>query len=46
MRMETGAPARGTTAAPEGFMGSLLGGLRWGVDRMLSVGYGLVYDYI
>ena len=46
MRMETGAPARGTTAEPEGFMGSLLGGLRWGVDRMLSVGYGLVYDYI
>ena len=27
-------------------MGSLLGGVRWGVDRMLSVGYGLVYDYI
>jgi ubiquinone/menaquinone biosynthesis C-methylase UbiE len=46
MRMETGAPAGGTTAAPEGFMRSLLGGLRWGVDRMLSVGYGLVYDYI
>ena len=46
MRIETGAPARGTTAPPEGFIGSLVGGLRWGVDRMLSVGYGLVYDYI
>lgn len=46
MQTQTGAPARGSTAAPEGFLGSLLGGLRWGVDRMLSVGYGLVYDYI
>lgn len=24
----------------------LSGGMQWGVDRMLSVGYGLVYDYI
>jgi ubiquinone/menaquinone biosynthesis C-methylase UbiE len=46
MQTQTGAPVRGSTAAPEGFMGSLLGGVRWGVDRMLSVGYGLVYDYI
>jgi ubiquinone/menaquinone biosynthesis C-methylase UbiE len=46
MQTHTGAPARGDTAAPEGFVGSLLGGLRWGLDRMLSVGYGLVYDYI
>ena len=46
MQTQTGAPARGTTGAPEGFLGSLLGGVRWGVDRMLSVGYGLVYDYI
>jgi ubiquinone/menaquinone biosynthesis C-methylase UbiE len=46
MRTETGAPAHGDTAAREGFLGSLLGGVRWGVDRMLSVGYGLVYDYI
>jgi len=46
MHTQTGAPARGTTAGPDGFMGSLLGGVRWGVDRMLSVGYGLVYDYI
>lgn len=27
-------------------MSSLHGGLSWGVDRMVSVGYGLVYDYI
>jgi ubiquinone/menaquinone biosynthesis C-methylase UbiE len=46
MQTRTGAPARNDTAAPEGLLGSLLGGVRWGVDRMLSVGYGLVYDYI
>ena len=46
MQTRTGAPARSDTDAPEGFLGSLLGGVRWGVDRMLSVGYGLVYDYI
>jgi SAM-dependent methyltransferase len=27
-------------------MGSLRGGLQWTTDRMLSIGYGLVYDYI
>jgi ubiquinone/menaquinone biosynthesis C-methylase UbiE len=27
-------------------MSSLQGGLQWGVDRMLSIGYGLLYDYI
>jgi SAM-dependent methyltransferase len=27
-------------------MSSLHGGFQWGVDRMLSVGYGLLYDYI
>jgi SAM-dependent methyltransferase len=27
-------------------MGSLKGGLQWTIDRMLSVAYGLVYDYI
>jgi SAM-dependent methyltransferase len=26
--------------------GSLRGGFQWTVDRMLSIGYGLVYDYI
>lgn len=46
MQTQTGVPARGDTAAPEGFVASMLGGVRWGVDRMLSVGYGLVYDYI
>ena len=48
MPTQTGAPARArrATAAAGGVMGSLLGGVRWGVDRMLSVGYGLMYDYI
>jgi SAM-dependent methyltransferase len=27
-------------------MGSLQGGLQWTVDRMVSIAYGLVYDYI
>ena len=27
-------------------MTSVVRGVRWGMDRMLSVGYGLVYDYI
>jgi ubiquinone/menaquinone biosynthesis C-methylase UbiE len=27
-------------------MGSLRGGFRWTIDRMVSIGYGLVYDYI
>ena len=30
----------------EAGMGRLLGGVQWGVDRMLSVGYGVIYDYI
>jgi SAM-dependent methyltransferase len=46
MQTQTGASARGTTAAPDGVLRSILGGVRWGLDRMLSVGYGLVYDYI
>jgi ubiquinone/menaquinone biosynthesis C-methylase UbiE len=27
-------------------MNSVVGGLQWGVDRMLAVGYGVLYDYI
>ena len=27
-------------------MGSLQGGFQWTIDRMVSIGYGLVYDYI
>lgn len=34
------------SAAVEVGMGSLRGGFQWTVDRMLSIGYGLVYDYI
>jgi len=40
-----GVQARGPATA-EVVMSSLHGGLQWGVDRMLSVGYGLLYDYI
>jgi SAM-dependent methyltransferase len=36
----------GAPAAAEVGMGSLHGGFQWTIDRMLSIGYGLVYDYI
>jgi SAM-dependent methyltransferase len=39
------AEARGPAIA-EVVMRSFHDGLQWGVDRMLSVGYGLLYDYI
>jgi SAM-dependent methyltransferase len=41
----TNAPA-GTPGAAEVGMSSLQGGVQWTIDRMLSIGYGLVYDYI
>ena len=44
--MKTQMESDGSTVPPEVFVGSVLGGLRWGIDRMVSVGYGLVYDYI
>lgn len=41
------APARNSVPAAEVVgMGSVLGGIQWGIDRMLSVGYGVVYDFI
>lgn len=45
MQPQPNAQARGPATA-EVVMSSLHGGLQWGVDRMLSVGYGLLYDYI
>ena len=45
MQPHPSAHARGSATA-EVVMSSLHGGLQWGVDRMLSVGYGLLYDYI
>lgn len=45
MQPHPSADARGSATA-EVVMSSLHGGLQWGVDRMLSVGYGLIYDYI
>ena len=40
-----GAETRGPAAA-EGIMRAVLRALQWGLDRMLSVGYGVVYDAI
>jgi SAM-dependent methyltransferase len=34
------------TEAVGGVMRSVLSGIRWGLDRSVSVGYGVVYDYI
>jgi len=45
MRSQPGVQGRGSATA-EIVMSSLHDGLQWGVDRMLSVGYGLLYDYI
>lgn len=44
--MQAGTPAGDMLGAPEGIVNSLAGGVRAGLDRMLSVGYGVVYDYI
>src|ERR687892_2116176 len=44
--MRAGAPAGGTMRAARGVMNSLFGGLQWSLDRMLSIAYGVVYDYI
>ena len=44
--MLSSAPASGTLGTAGGVMSSLLSGLRGGLDRMLSVAYGVVYDYI
>src|SRR6185436_620779 len=46
MQPQTGTQAPGPAAAAEVVMSSLHGGLQWAVDRMLSIAYGLVYDYI
>jgi SAM-dependent methyltransferase len=40
-----GAETRGATAA-EGVMSAVVRAMQWGLDRMLSVGYGVVYDSI
>lgn len=41
-----GLPVPGPSEARAATMGSVVGGLRWGLDRAVSVGYGLLYDYI
>lgn len=44
--MLSGASTSNSMAATEVLMNSVLGGVRWGLDRMLAIGYGMVYDYI
>ena len=44
--MASGAPARGASGTAGAGVSSVFGGIRWGLDRMLSVVYGVVYDYI
>src|SRR2546429_6388382 len=44
--MQAGAPAGKTLGAARGAMNSLFGGLQWSLDRMPSVAYGVVYDYL
>jgi len=44
--MQAGAPADGTLGAARGVMNSVFGGLQWSLDRMLSVAYAVVYDFI
>jgi SAM-dependent methyltransferase len=46
MQTQTGARARGTAATSDGLLSSLWGAVQWGLDRMLSIAYGLVYDFI
>src|SRR3989449_8039232 len=40
------APAAFTRGTARVTMSSAVGAIRWGLDRMLSVAYGVVYDYV
>jgi SAM-dependent methyltransferase len=42
----SGTRASSATATTEVVMNSVVSGLTWGLDRMLAVGYGVLYDYI
>lgn len=44
--MQSSIPVSGTLDVAGGVMNSLGGGIRAALDRMLSIGYGVVYDYI
>src|SRR2546429_5350918 len=44
--MQAGAPADGTLGAARGVMNSLFGGLQWSLDRLPSVAYAVVDDFI
>lgn len=39
------AETKERTSTP-GILRSVLGGLQWGLDRTVSIGYGVIYDYI
>jgi len=44
--MLSSASTGGTLGVAGGVMNSLVSGIQSGLDRMLSIGYGVVYDYI
>ena len=44
--MRPSAPAVQTSGAAESVMKSAIDAIRWWLDRMLSIGYGVVYDYL
>ena len=44
--MSSGVHASHAMATTEVVMNSVVGGLQWGLDRMLAVGYGVLYYYI
>jgi SAM-dependent methyltransferase len=46
MHLLPSAQAGGATMTAEATMSSVLSGVQWSVDRVLSIGYGVVYDYI
>jgi SAM-dependent methyltransferase len=44
--MLSGTHASHAVATTEVVMNSVVGGFQWGLDRMLAIGYGVLYDYI
>lgn len=44
--MVSSAETGGGIATTEVVMNSVLGGVQWGLDRVVAIGYGVVYDYI
>ena len=44
--MQPSAPATAASGAAGFIMKAAVGAIRWWLDRMLSIGYGVVYDYV